>query len=128
MSLLARRVRGFRLVDLVALSVLMLLILGVYLAKTVAGRERAEIASAERQIDGEKARIRLLQAEVTHLEEPARIEKLSETYLGMAPVSIKHEASPDVLSDIALHPAAPSPKAEPPATTPAAAPITGAVR
>jgi cell division protein FtsL len=128
MSLLARRVRGFRLVDLVALSVLMLLILGVYLAKTVAGRERAEIASAERQIEAEKARIRLLQAEVTHLEEPARIEKLSETYLGMAPVSIKHEASPDVLSDIALHPAAPSPKAEPPAGAPAATPIVGAAR
>ncbi|HEV2533169.1 cell division protein FtsL [Phenylobacterium sp.] len=127
MSLLARRVRGFRLVDLVALSVLMLLILGVYLAKTVAGRERADIASAERQIEGEKARIRLLQAEVTHLERPARIEKLSETYLGMAPVSIKHEASPDVLGDIAIHPAAPSPTAELPGA-PAAAPPLGAAR
>jgi cell division protein FtsL len=104
MSLLARRVRGFRLVDIVALSVLVLLILGVYLAKTIAGRERAEIASAERQIGAEKARIRLLQAEVTHLEQPARIEHLSETYLGMAPVSIKHEAGPDVLAEIALHP------------------------
>lgn len=104
MSLLARRIRGFRLVDIVALSVLVLLILGVYLAKTIAGRERAEIASTERQITAEKARIRLLQAEVTHLEQPARIEHLSETYLGMAPVPIKHEASPDVLAEIALHP------------------------
>lgn len=104
MSLLARRIRGFRLVDIVALSVLMLLVLGVYLAKTIAGRERAEIASAERQIAAEKARIRLLQAEVTHLEQPARIEHLSETYLGMAPVPIKHEASADVLAEIALHP------------------------
>jgi cell division protein FtsL len=104
MSLLARRIRGFKLVDIVASSVLVLLILGVYLAKTIAGRERAEIASAERQITAEKARIRLLEAEVTHLEQPARIEHLSETYLGMAPVSIKHEASPDVLAEIALHP------------------------
>jgi cell division protein FtsL len=112
MSLLARRIRGFRLVDLVGVGVLMLLILGVYLAKTIAGRERAEIATTERQIEAEKARIRLLQAEVTHLEEPARIEHLSETYLGLAPVSIKHEASPDALSEIAIHPAAPSPKAE----------------
>ena len=113
MSLLGRRIRGFRLIDMVALGVLMLLILGVYLAKTIAGRERAEIATAERQIEAEKARIRLLQAEVTHLEQPARIEHLSETYLGLGPVSIKHEASPDVLGDIALHPAAPSPKAGP---------------
>lgn len=108
MSLLARRIRGFRLVDLVGASVLVMLILGVYLAKTVAGRERADIAATERQIEAEKIRIRLLQAEVTHLEKPARIEKLSETYLGMAPVSIKHEASPDVLGEIAIHPAAPS--------------------
>lgn len=110
MSVLGRRVRGFRLVDLVAASVLVLLIVGVYLAKTVAGRERADIAAAERQIEAEKVRIRLLQAEVTHLEKPARIEKLSETYLGLGPVSIKHEASPEVLGDIAIHPAAPSPK------------------
>ena len=125
MSWIDRRVRGFRLIDLVALGLLASLILGVYLAKTVAGRERAEIASAERQIAAEKARIRLLQAEVTHLEQPARIEKLSETYLGMAPVSIKHEASPDVLSEIAIHPAAPSPKPEAapePATVPAPGP------
>ncbi|MFC3069241.1 cell division protein FtsL [Phenylobacterium soli] len=109
MSLMARRVRGFRLVDIVALGVLVLLILGVYLAKTIAGRERAEIASAERQIAAEKTRIRLLQAEVTHLEQPARIEHLSETYLGMAPVSIKHEATADLLPEIALHPE-PAPK------------------
>lgn len=123
MSLLARRVRGFRLVDLVGFGVLVLLILGVYLAKTIAGRERAEIASAERQIGAEKARIRLLQAEVSHLEQPARIEHLSETYLGLGPVSIKHEASPDILAEVALHPAPPSkvqPLPEPAA--PAAAP------
>jgi cell division protein FtsL len=129
MSLLGRRIRGFRLVDMVALGVLMLLILGVYLAKTIAGRERAEIASAERQIDAEKARIRLLQAEVTHLEQPARIEHLSETYLGLGPVSIKHEASPDVLGDIALHPAAPSPKVGPAPESAAPAPqLTVAAR
>jgi hypothetical protein len=79
MMLLDRKVRGFRLVDLVALGLLTCLILGVYLAKTVAGRERAEIASVERQIAAEKARIRLLTAEVTLLEQPARIERLSST-------------------------------------------------
>jgi len=125
MSLLAHRIRGFRLVDLVALGVLVLLILGVYLAKTVAGRERAEIAAADRQIDAEKTRIRLLQAEVAHLEQPARIERLSETYLGLGPVSIKHEATPDALPAIALDPAPPS--ARPAAAAPAA-PGAGALR
>lgn len=101
MSLLDRRVRGFRLVDLIAAALLVALVLGVYLAKTMAGRERAEIASMDRQIDEEHARIRLLQAEVAHLEEPARLEHLSAAYLGMAPVSIKRDVGPDGLADIA---------------------------
>ena len=88
MNLLTRRVRGFRLVDLIALGLLTALILGVYLAKTIAGRERTEIAKVERQIDMEKSRIRLLQAEVSHLEQPARIERLSEAYLGLAPAPV----------------------------------------
>ena len=106
MSWINRRVRGFRLVDLVAVGLLASLILGVYLAKTIAGGERAKIAVVERQIVAEKARVRLLKAEVSHLEQPARIERLSETYLGLAPVPIKHEATPDALPELALKPIA----------------------
>ncbi|WP_091740547.1 cell division protein FtsL [Phenylobacterium immobile] len=98
MSLFDRRVRGFRLVDLAAMGVLAAMILGVYLAKTFAGRERAEIASVTRQIDGERARIRLLKAEVSHLEQPGRIERLSESYLGLKPVAITHDATVDELT------------------------------
>ncbi|MBS0334679.1 MAG: cell division protein [Proteobacteria bacterium] len=145
MNWLNHRVRGFRLVDLIAVSVLTLLILGVYLAKTVAGGERAKIAAVERQIGAEKARIRLLQAEVTHLEQPARIERLSETYLGLAPVSEKRvanladlpqvaqrpvtgpikvvDAAPDPLAAAPLQPASPLP-----APTQVAAAATGVVR
>jgi cell division protein FtsL len=106
MNWLDRRVRGFRLVDLVAAGLLVCLILGVYLAKTIAGGERAKIATVERQIGEEKARIRLLQAEVSHLEQPARIERLSETYLGLAPVSEKREADLDALPELARKPLA----------------------
>jgi len=106
MNWLNRRVRGFRLVDLVAAGLLVCLILGVYLAKTIAGGERAKIATVERQIGEEKARIRLLQAEVSHLEQPARIERLSETYLGLAPVGEKREADLDALPELAKKPLA----------------------
>ena len=106
MSWINSRVRGFRLIDLVAVGLLASLILGVYLAKTIAGGERAKIAVVERQIAAEKARIRLLKAEVSHLEQPARIERLSETYLGLAPVPIKHEATPDALPELAIKPIA----------------------
>jgi hypothetical protein len=106
MSWINRRVRGFRLVDLVAVGLLASLILGVYLAKTIAGGERAKIAAVERQIAAEKARIRLLRAEVSHLEQPARIERLSETYLGLAPLPIKREATLDALPELATKPVA----------------------
>ncbi|MGZ3377770.1 MAG: cell division protein FtsL [Phenylobacterium sp.] len=110
MMWLNRRVRGFRLVDLVALGLLTLLILGVYLAKTMAGGERAKIAAVERQIVEEKARVRLLQAEVSHLEQPARIERLSETYLGLAPVSERRVADLEALPELARKPIAPPAK------------------
>ncbi len=146
MNWLNKRVRGFRLIDLVALGLLTVLILGVYLAKTVAGRERTEIARVDRQIGEEKARIRLLQAEVSHLEQPARIERLSEVYLGLAPVSIKHEADADALAELARKPlatpatpilptpdptalAAPAPASPLPVPTPlAAAQVIGVAR
>jgi hypothetical protein len=112
MSVLSRKVRGFRLVDLIGIGVLVTIILGVYLAKTVAGRERAEIASVERQIHGEKARIRLLKAEVAHLEQPGRIERLSSVYLNMAPVPAGREATVAELPRLAV--SGPAPKAKAP--------------
>ena len=132
MNWLNRRVRGFRLVDLVALGLLTVLILGVYLAKTMAGGERAKIATVERQIGEERARVRLLQAEVSHLEQPARIERLSETYLGLAPVSERRVADLDALPDLARKPlpaptkavdVTPDPTAMAPAEPPSPLPV-----
>lgn len=95
------RVRGFRLMDLIGIAVLVSVIFGVYLAKTIAGRERADIAKIERKIEAEKTRIRLLQAEVAHLEQPGRIERLSTSYLGMKPVTVTNEANLEQLADLA---------------------------
>jgi cell division protein FtsL len=114
MNLIERRVRGFRLIDLIAVGVLATLVLGVYLAKTMAGAERTQIAKVERQISAEKARIRLLQAEVSHLEQPARIERLAQNYLGLGPVSIRRETTADALAAVATKPvAAPAAPPEP---------------
>ena len=101
MNPFTHRVRGFRLMDLIGIAVLVSVIFGVYLAKTIAGRERADIAKIERRIDAEKTRIRLLQAEVAHLEQPGRIERLSTSYLGLKPVTVKNEASLDQLPELA---------------------------
>ena len=101
MNPFTRRIRGFKLIDLTLLALLVGVVFGVYLAKTFAGRERAEIAKIERKIGGEKARIRLLNAEVAHLEQPGRIERLSATYLGLKPVSATNEATVDQLATLA---------------------------
>lgn len=114
------RVRGFRVVEVAALACLVLLILWVYLTKAQASDERARIAGIDREIATEQRTLRALKAESAHLEQPARIEKLSEAYLGLEPVPAKREASPEQLDDIARA-ARPRP-APTPASTPASAP------
>ncbi len=111
MNVFTRKIRGFRLIDLVGLSLLVMIILGVYLAKTIAGDQRAEIAKVERQIAAEKARIRMLRAEVAHLEQPGRIERLSVSYLKMEPVPANREAVPEQLPALARAGVAPKAKA-----------------
>ncbi|MBI1682139.1 cell division protein FtsL [Caulobacter hibisci] len=118
-----RRVRGFRVVELVGVGVLLVLVLGVYMAKAFAGRERAEIASVERQIEDERLKVRLLQAEVAHLEQPRRIESLAQA-AQLAPIAADRETSEDALIDVARRPAPPSKRSAAPvaaATDPALA-------
>ncbi len=99
-AFLGRSLRGFRLVEIAGLLLLLAMVLGVYLAKAAAGRERGDITSVQGQIEDEQRRLRLLQAEVAHLEEPQRIERLA-ALAGLAPTSAKHETSPEALAQVA---------------------------
>lgn len=96
-----RRVRGFRVVEVGGLAVLLVLILAVYLAKTGAGAKRADIDHVQTQIDDEQSQIRILRAEVATLEQPERLEALSAKYLGLAPVSERREITAAALADVA---------------------------
>jgi hypothetical protein len=143
-ELFNRRVRGFRVVEVVGGGVLLTLVTGVYLAKTIAGRERNEIAGIESEIEDEKARARLLMAEVAHLEQPRRIESLAVA-VGLMPIPAEREITEDMLVDVARHqiqskPVAPTadvapetlaadgPEAIPEDAAPAAPVVPGAVR
>ena len=103
-SLLDRRYRGFRVIELGGLGVLLVLALVVYLAKTHAGGERADIDHIQAQIDDEQTRVTLLQAEVAKLEQPERLETLSGRYLNLQPIPPGHEISAEALASVA-HPA-----------------------
>jgi cell division protein FtsL len=100
-ALFTRRVRGVRLVNLWGAGLLLVLVIGLYLIKTFAGGERADIARTELQIADEQRRIRLLQAEVAFLEQPSRIEHLSEQYLGLQPETGKQDVQEGNLERIA---------------------------
>lgn len=107
MNLLERRLLGFRTLDIALAVFLVALILGVYLAKTLAGGERGQIAAAERQIVQERQRIVLLEAEVAHLERPDRLTALSRAYAGLGPVAAGREITPQGLADALQSPQAP---------------------
>lgn len=112
-SIFARRYRGFRVIEIFALTLLLLLVLGVYLAKTVAGGERAEIARLDREISAERVRTRLLKAEVAYLEQPRRLERLATNYLGLEPIKAAQEIESDRLAEIAARLSQPRPAPAP---------------
>ena len=95
------RVRGFRVVNVAALALVMVMALGVYWAKTSAAREAAAIDDVQRQIVQEQRRTRLLQAEIAYLERPDRLTVLAESR-NLGPVPAAREATPDALPQIAV--------------------------
>jgi len=119
---MGRTLRGVRLVEFGAVIVLLAMATGVYLAKAAAGRERADITQVQGQIEDENKRLRLLQAEVAHLEEPARLVRLSGE-LGLAATAPTHQGSPEALAQIASDALIPQKTAKKPAV---AAPASNA--
>ena len=106
-ALFNHRTRGFRTINLVGMAMLIALALTVNLAKTYAGKERNQVDKVDRQIAAEQVRIRLLQAEVAHLEQPNRLETLSREELGMAPTTSKQEVGADALAQVVGKPPEP---------------------
>jgi hypothetical protein len=115
-AVFSHKVRGFRVLDLTALAVFLVLALTVYAFKTFAGDQRADIVDVESQIRDESRHVRLLKAEIAQLESPARLERLSVRYADQAPITARQEVSPEALPQVAAapQPAAPAPGAAKP--------------
>ena len=96
-----RRIRGFRLIEILAGGALCALVLSVYMTKAAAAHEAAAIAQADRDIADEQKRVRVLKAELAHLEQPERIEALATRYLSLGPIPAKRETGPEGLSELA---------------------------
>ena len=80
----------------------------------MAEAEGAGAADIQSQINQEQRRIRLLKAEISHLEAPARMEGLATQYLGLAAPDAKHEIVAADLARIATAPDQPSVPAKSP--------------
>ena len=118
------KVRGVRCVEIIGVVCVAALVFSVYIAKAAAARESAEISRIEGDIRENRERVRLLRAEATRLEQPARLEALSRE-IGLGPVDVKKQAGEAALPAIA------PPPAEKPAAAPvaaSAAPAAGAVQ
>ena len=120
------KVRGVRCVEIIGVVCVAALVFSVYIAKAAAARESAEISRIESEIRENRQRVRLLRAEATRLEQPARLEALSRE-IGLGPVDVKKQAVEAGLPAIAPPPAvvaAAAPVAAAPAA-PVAAPVAG---
>jgi hypothetical protein len=96
-----QRLFGVRIFEVAAFACVLALAFGVYLAKTAAGRERAQIANTDRLIAEEQRKLKLLRAEVAHLEQPERLGRLSQAHLGLQAGDGTREALPETLPEIA---------------------------
>jgi cell division protein FtsL len=115
-DVVTRRVRGFRVLDLAALALVLSLALLVYAFKTAAGSQRSDIADIENQIHDQDRDVRVLRAQVAQLESPARLEKLAVAYAGQGPITARQEIAPDALPQVAQDKNALAPAATPDAT------------
>lgn len=121
------KVRGVRCVEIIGVACVLALVFSVYIAKAAAARESAEISRLERDIRENRQRVRLLRAEVTRLEQPARLEALSRE-IGLGPVDVKKQAGEAALTEIAPPPAVEKPVAPPVASASASEPAAEVVQ
>jgi cell division protein FtsL len=126
-TLFNHRTRGFRTINIVAFCVLMVMAVVVNLAKAYAGRDVREITRTERTITEEKRRIRLLDAEVAHLEQPERLQRLAEQVLGMKPLSSAREGDLTSVPALVAGQQPAGPVATPVATEASVEEVTGPV-
>ena len=84
-----------RLVNMIIFIAVILLFAAVYHIRYGADAEHKAIRNAERAIEKEKIIRRILEAEWVSLNNPARLEKLSEMHLRLEPLAATQIRTPD---------------------------------
>lgn len=69
------------------------LVVVLFSIKTRALEAKAHMRQLEQTLQQERAEVRMISAEIAHLENPERLRKLSKEYLGLHPVKAKQTLS-----------------------------------
>lgn len=72
-----------RALHALAVVIIVVLVVGLYKAKTDASKSAAHVRQLETQISDAQADLRALRAEIAHLESPERVEALAERHLDL---------------------------------------------
>lgn len=75
-----------RVINMLAVIVLVAVAFGLYRAKTEARGDRARVAALELQLAEAHENVLILRNEIAHLERPERLRELARDHLGLAPV------------------------------------------
>ncbi|MDI7773753.1 septum formation inhibitor MinC [Asticcacaulis sp. EMRT-3] len=124
MRIFEQRIRGFRLIELVGVALLLVMFFWVFMSKVREGDDIRRLNDLDDQISAQQAAVNALRINVAQLERPQRLEDLAVTYLGMKPVAPSHETDLNAISQISQTTSRPAPvyatPPAPPATAPAA--------
>ncbi len=71
-----------RVLQIAAAVLIVVLVVGLYRAKSDAARTQSHVRQLEQEIVDREARLRELRAEIARRESPANVEALAETRLG----------------------------------------------
>src|SRR6185312_2810428 len=74
-----------RALQIVAAIIVVVLVVGLYKAKSDASKAEAHVRQLHREIADTEAANRALNAEIAHLESPERVEQLAQEHLQLAP-------------------------------------------
>lgn len=96
-AVLSARIRGFRVVNVLGLALLLALAVGGYAFKAIASDQDAKVAALDDQIGQETKRIRMLKLEVARLGAGPRVEALSKARLGLGPMDPHRDISVESL-------------------------------
>ncbi len=74
-----------RLLQIAAAIIVVVLVVGLYKAKSDASKAEAHVRQLPREIDDTEAANRALNAEIAHLESPAHVQELAQRRLAVTP-------------------------------------------